>query len=436
MNRPWHEVVSARLRSLKEYFASSSKEVLGVNLEGNRAYMVLARENEAGKVEILWQDMVEAGQVLSNGEGLCEYKESSEKYFEQEVAGEDSWGQESVDRSTLEEELLELACLRAQEYCGENTICCLALKESQVYYYERFFPELKPKEMEQAVRLDFAASSAWQEKFYCSYQALGQGILRVGGIKAGELEARLRLLKREYDFVQGVLVCSGDKAELHPMKPGEDMAEGGANEAGVNEAGDNKAGGYMQGGFQGALYAAVCSLRNQGMVFRPYKEYLCRWNWLHLTQVMWGAAVVLLAILWGTGWYMQQDLDKELAQVQGRLQLMQDIEARYQAIEENRQIMDKKNRLLAELSQRPHTGQGTLVRLGQGIEEGIYLTELKCQGEGRLALKGRADLYGSISGLLADWNRQEASQGQGGLALETADMGPDGRIDFQISGKV
>ncbi len=367
--------------ALARWFTSSPQGALGVEIDGSRIYMALAREDEAGKLEILWQDMVEADQ---------------------------GW----------QEELLELALLRAGEHLPEHIICCLALGEDQVYYYERFFPEMQPGELKQAVRLDFAASSAWQEKFYCSYQAIGQGMLRVGGIKARDLSERLKVLQGEYGFAQGVLVCHGEE-----WKSAWDDAVGG------DEALE-----HGQEGFQRAIYAAVCGLRNQGMVFRPYREYLCKWNWGHLTQALWGTALIALAVFWGTGWQMQQDMDAQVAQAESRLELMRDIDGRERQIAADRQAIDRKNQVLSQLSQSQGTGQGLLVQLGQGLEEDVWLTEVKALGDGTISIQGRGALYGHISSLV---DRLNSHQGNGqSVMLENADMAQDGRIDFRLRGRV
>lgn len=383
MSKPWSEAVSANSvkASIKNWFVSRPQAALGVEIADNCIYMSLVGEKEDGELEILWQDMVCAGQGIE-------------------------------DMALSQEELWELACMKAADYVPEHIICCLVLGEDQVYYYERFFPEMKPGELQQAVRLDFVASSAWQEKFLCSYQALGQGMLRVGGIKARDLDERLKALKGEYVFAQGVLVCHDDKAE-QIIKARQDNQEA----------------------FRAATYAAICGIRNQGIVFRPYHKYLCQWNWLHLTQALWGAALIVLAVFVGMGLYLQENIDGQVAQGESRLQLLRDIDARERNIYGNRQIIDQKNKLLVQLGQIPCTGQGVLTELGQGMEENIWLTGVKTLEDGTVSIQGRGALYGHISAMLDRLNSCKAGNEEP-LILENADMAQDGRIDFRLRGRL
>ena len=421
MRKPWRGAVSARsaAKGIKNWFTNKPQAALGVDMAGNCIYMSLVGETENGELHILWQDAAYVDCQFAAVEEYSSYKS----------------GREIEGAQWSEEDLWELAFMKAADHVPEHIICCLALGDDQVYYYERFFPEMQSKELSQAVRLDFVASSAWQEKFYCSYQAVGQGMLRVGGIKARELEERLRALKNEYTFAQGVLVCHGDEAKIDVKATGDIHT---ARES-VNTMTETRAEGVgrqaQENGFQRAAYAAVCGLSNQGMVFRPYQEYLCQWNWLHLTQALWGAAMVAFAIFWGTGWYMQQNIDNQLEQAKSRLQLLSDIDDRERKISGDRKVIAQKNKLLAQLGEAPRNGQNLLVKLGYGLEDDVWLTRIKTLEDGSVSIQGRGALYEHISAMLDRLNSSK-SVGENPMILEDADMGQDGRIDFRLRGKV
>lgn len=391
------------MNKVMQWLANRQEAALGIAADKYVAYMVLLAENTQGELELLWQDMVE----------LADRKDEMDAAASLNVSDNN--------------ELLELAVMRARQNCPENITCNLALDESEVFYYEKFFPEMSCQELEQAIRLDFAAASAWQEKYYCSYQAMGQGMMRIGGIQKKGLEQRLLALRQEYAWSQAVLVCQGSLSE--------DIVQGLYSQGAKAAAGEGDEGQEGREKLQAAIYAALCGLRNQGIVFRPYKEYLSKWNWLHAAQAMWGTAMIVLAMLWGMGWYMQQDLDGQLGKVESQLQLMEDIADRERQIEADREIMGKKNKLLADLEQSSQPGQGILARLGRGFQEGIWLTEVKRLEDGTVSLRGRAALYGGISALLDDLNGNSARK-ENPMTLETADMAQDGRIDFQISGRL
>ena len=283
------------------------------------------------------------------------------------------------------------------------------------------------QELEQAVKLDFAAASAWQEKYYCSYQAMGQGMMRIGGIQKSLLEQRLRALQQEYAWSQAVLACQGNLSEdvVQELYCQSEVIGGG--QEGRKQEDKEK--------MQAAIYAAICGLRNQGIVFRHYKDYVRKWNWLRGAQIMWGTAMIALAIFGGIGWYLQQDLDERIAQAESQLRLMEDIADRERKIEADRKVMEKKNKLLAELGQSAQSGQGLLARLGTGFQEGTWLTGIKSLEDGTVSLQGRAALYGGISALLDNLNADGGRQ-KNPLILETADMAQDGRIDFQLKGRL
>lgn len=369
---------------------------LGIATDEQRAYMVLVERNMQGVMEIAWQDTVEIDCI----KGLSgEAPEDNMKY----------------------DALLESAAMRASQNCRENVICSLALAESEVFYYEKFFPEMNSREMKQAVRLDFAATAAWQEKFYCSFQSTGQGMLRIAGIQKRNLERRLQVLRREYPWSQAVLVCRDGLSDTLIQE--------------MCHQGKGVLPEEHEGRMQAAVYAGVCGLAGGGIVFRTYGEYLCRWNWLHASQAVWGIAMIAVAMFWGTAWYIQQDMDNQITKAESRLHLMQDIDERERQIAADRQVVEQKNKLLAQLEQGPRIGQGLLVRLGQGIEDDVWITGLKALEDGTVSIQGRGSLYGHISAMMDNLNRHKAGS-ENPLTLENADMAQDGRIDFRIRGRV
>ena len=377
---------------------------LGIAIDEYRAYMVAVQENSQGCLELQWQDMVEL---------------DASGWMQNEVVS---------GNTTKYDDLMELSIQKIGQNFTENIICSMVLEESEVFYYEKFFPEMNCRELEQAVRLDFAAAAAWQEKFYCSYQSTGQGMLRIAGIQKRKLEEHLQALRQEYPWSQAVLACQDELADASIQE----LYKQGTGNADGREtcwAQEHKA------RMQAAIYAAVCGLRNRGIVFRPYGEYLCKWNWLHVSQAMWGTAMIAVAMLWGIGWYVQQDMDSQIEKAESRLQLMRDIDSREKQIAADWKVIDQKNKLLAELGQASRGGQGLLVRLGQGLEDDVWITGIKTLDDGAFSIQGRGALYGHISAMLDRLNSTQ-SDGDNPMTLENADMAPDGRIDFRIRGRV
>ena len=116
------------MAKIGNWFRRQDIAYLGIQQRENSVYMIMVAEKEGEDYEIIWQNQ--------------------------------------ITEDIAQEELLEKACLLADSSQQRNIICCLGLSQQDVYFYEKFFPELEAKELAQAVKLDFVSATAWQEPYW------------------------------------------------------------------------------------------------------------------------------------------------------------------------------------------------------------------------------------------------------------------------------
>ena len=118
-----------------------------------------------------------------------------------------------------------------------------------------------------------------------------------------------------------------------------------------------------------------------------------------------------------------------------RLALLSDIEERRQAIEENKQVIERKNKAMGRIQENGLRCRGLLVNVAGAMPEGSWLTGVSAEAGHRLVLSGKAAGYGQVSELMERLQEDEDFF-QGKIYLASADAGRDGMISFQLNGSL
>lgn len=372
-----------RLEKLKSWLQRQDIAYLGMVQEANSIYMIaLACHAEYG-YEIIWQNQLA-----------------------EDVPSEELW---------------EKACLLAAGQLGENTVCCLGLSQQEVYFYEKFFPELPDRELSKAIKLDFASAAAWQEAYLWGYAKLADGNMRIGGIRKKDMEQKAQPCRQFFDVVQGVLICGAEWQET--------------SQESINLP---TMWNSWPLGMQEAFEAAFCGAANTGLLLGKVPAYQYQWHWLKMSKLLWGAGIAVCILATALGWYNNLQAEKELKAKEQAIQLLSDVAQRQEAIECDKAVIAGRSKLLADIQKSNEPAYGMLVRLGTSLEDGIWLTGLKLEN-GQVQLQGRAAAYNQVAHLLdslAVQGQEADDKKEKGMVLDTADTGQDGIVDFQLKGRM
>ena len=188
-------------------------------------------------------------------------------------------------------------------------------------------------------------------------------------------------------------------------------------------------------GAEGAALGARAALGGEGIRFDLVHPMWQRWNWLRWGGILWGAS--LSAFLLAGGWlgYMGYANGQAIGYLRERLALLSDIEERRQAIEENKQVIERKNKAMGRIQENGLRCRGLLVNVAGAMPEGSWLTGVSAEAGHRLVLSGKAAGYGQVSELMERLQEDEDFF-QGKIYLASADAGRDGMISFQLNGSL
>ena len=131
---------------LRAWLSAKVRAGMGILVRQDNICMAMAERSENGRAELVWQEEY----VRGNDEGV-----------------EDFWAR---------------AALGGLRSCPEEGECYLVLEGQEVFFYEKQFPDMADRELQQSLRLDFAAASGWHRSFAFGYERLADGRFRLGGM--------------------------------------------------------------------------------------------------------------------------------------------------------------------------------------------------------------------------------------------------------------
>lgn len=353
------------LGKVRHFFQKEYNQVLGVYSEEGVIYIALL-ENRQGELQLCWQ-----------GKYVC----TQEEDWRSAAAG---------------------AAMQVLPHLQGEVICYLVLTGQEVLYYDKEFPLLPEEELAQAAKWDFAAAASWNEEYVWDYTRLTDRVVRLGGIKRGDLAELVKPWQEFFHVGGGVLYCpDGEKAS----------------------------------GEAGAIYGAKVGVEREGIVLSLVERHILAWQWLKLGAALWCCSLVLWL---GLGlyyvWQYQGERDG-LQRVRERLAIMDDLQSRQEDITRQAERLQGRYERLANLGEQGLPLEGLLTEVAVAMPEGVWLTEIsgdRQQGS-VVQLQGKAASYGQLSKLMEVW-RQPDSYFKGQLRLKSTDTDEKGCIDFQVEG--
>ena len=343
----------------------------------------LSAKNHAGMGILVRQDNICMAVAEGTAEGAPELVWQEEYVRGADEGVEDFWSR---------------AALGGLGSYPEDGVCYLVLEGQEVFYYEKLFPDLPDRELQQSLRLDFAAASGWHRSFAFGYERLADGRFRLGGILRESMADRLSFWQQYFSMAGCVLFCG-------------------------------------HAGAEGAALGALAAFGGGGIRFDRVHPMWHRWDWLRCSGLLWGVSLSIFLLAGGWLGYRGYVNEQQICYQRERLALLSDIGERRQAIEESKQVIERKNKAMVKIQENGSGCQGLLVNVGRAMPEGSWLTGVSAEAGHRLVLSGKAAGYGQVTELM-DRLQEDEEFFQGKISLASADAGRDGMISFQLHGSL
>ena len=187
-----------------------------------------------------------------------------------------------------------------------------------------------------------------------------------------------------------------------------------------------------QAGAEGAALGALAAFGGGGIRFDRVHPMWHRWDWLRCSGLLWGVSLSIFLLAGGWLGYRGYVNEQQICYPRAR---RSDIGERRQAIEESKQVVERKNKAMVKIQENGSGCQGLLVNVGRAMPEGSWLTGVSAEAGHRLVLSGKAAGYGQVTELMERLQEDEEFF-QGKISLASADAGRDGMISFQLHGSL
>ena len=320
---------------------------------------------------------------------------------------------------------IKLYCIR-EGLKRPGIIFCLT--ERDVFQYQKVFPSMRLKEIEEAVRWDAEANVPFKEGTYdWGYICLGQNKILIGAAENILLKSLQSAFLEEELFLCGISL-EPDENLLHTVymdvKPVEVMD--------IVFSTEEREGAPPEHGALIASWAAVKLLQREAylnLLVNAGKPYRLLWKRIIWTGMI-GCVMALCLIYFCNSWKLQ-NLEKQGKQNEYQISLLRkDLENKQEA-EDLLQRSQNKNKILLELSQEKFSWYGILIHLGTLTVDNVWVTELSLQQEKMILIRGRAIAYENLAGFMKQFEGKITIFSEKPV-LQNASMDKDGRIDFSI----
>ncbi len=334
---------------------------------------------------------------------------------------------------SIEEELAERAMLAWKKQGEEGLpVFSVCLPAADVLSDRIEVPDMPQKELDAMVHWELAGREelAGQE-FFSDYRMEPEGGIEIMAIRS-ETAERWGRAWRQNDLNLNTLTMMPAHGPERGIYGGQEVMLGGRHFHAADGVDPDF---FADGGWQ-ALYAA-CGLCFPDMAYPNFlkgRESADLWNWhaVELTAAIVAVFAMASCLVWDLA---------ELNREQGRLEeqrnqfaMLQPDAKKKEAAEQNKKFIERKQGILARLSEHSIPGSGILVHLGSLTKEGAWLKEVRISGQNLLAIEGEALDYDALSAYLKQFEEDRDFFPDGPLLkkAESEKGKNDGRIDFSL----
>jgi Tfp pilus assembly protein PilN len=308
-----------------------------------------------------------------------------------------------IEYSNLEEngvaheqwaEQIQKACM-TEGLQKKNVVLCLP--KNQIFSYKKEFPMMKPTELKEAVKWDIEEVVPFAEGSYSySYSAQVNGtadiVTMIGAIEKSILKTRMLPLEEIDIHILGI-IRETDTLEWEIIEDfininTDDWQEKINRTALIEKEKMEKKGAVL------AIVAACYPLHKESTInLLPTEKQAATILWNKIAGII--GIVVCLAMVTGyiQGYWQLYDLEEKIQQNKAQSALLQDSMKQRDVLVNQIKRVDKKNQILAELSQQSISWRGIMVHLGNVIVDNVWLTDMSLNEKNEIILNGKALNY-------------------------------------------
>lgn len=341
------------------------------------------------------------------------YAQDMVLYLTQLVRKEDGWQvgrsccfsfapDETADWNEQVMEQVKVICMKEHLSCQAVGLC---LPENQVFFYEKDMPELKQRELAEAVHWELAANGPFgEQEMISSFQAAGEksGRFLLAALERSKQEEISRFYEENSLGLQALTMMP---ESVSPRWEGgkicwqqHEIVIGASAEECVWSIGQCA-----------SLYAAFGVIFPDDVLnFLPRQRRRSSLAWQRIAAGM--LLMVLLLFTGGFSFYSWKlyAMDQQLKAQENRLVLLAGGQKSMQNAQKLNASIDKKNQLLTELSQDTVSCRGILVHLGARTVEGVWLDELVLSEDHTgVELRGHAVGYDAFAVFLESFEKDQ-----------------------------
>jgi Tfp pilus assembly protein PilN len=284
----------------------------------------------------------------------------------------------------------------------KNVVLCLP--KNQIFSYKKEFPMMKPTELKEAVKWDIEEVVPFAEGSYSySYSAQVNGtadiVTMIGAIEKSILKTRMLPLAKIDLHILGI-IRETDTLEWEIIEDfininTDDWQEKINRTALIEKEKMEEKGAVL------AIVAACYPLHKESTInLLPMEKQAAIIIWNKIAGII--GIVVCLAMVIGyiQGYWQLYDLEEKIQQNKAQSALLQDSMKQRDVLVNQIKRVEKKNQILAELSQQSISWRGIMVHLGNIIVDNVWLTDMSLNEKNEIILKGKALNYLFLSEFL------------------------------------
>lgn len=277
----------------------------------------------------------------------------------------------------------------------KNVVLCLP--KEQIFSYKKEFPMMKSSELKEAIRWDVDEIVPFEEGSYSySYSARVNGAVDIVTMIEVMEKSALKKLMLSFEeiniYILGIIkemdTIAWEIIEESITINIEDWQEKIDNVALIKQEKMEEKGAVL------AIAAACYPLHKERTInLLPMEKQQGKIIWNKIAGVIGLIICLVMVIVYMQGYWQLYNLGEKVQQEKTKSALLQDSMKQRDLLVNQTKRVEKKNKILAELSQQSISWRGIMVHLGNITVDNVWLTDMSLNEKNEIILKGKALNY-------------------------------------------